>query len=400
MEQTGSSYSLTAASTISASSLETISLTAESGVIITSAGINLAGEVLIEGDIATTGNITGGAGTTITSIFNGNLTILGSLDVNGSTTLNGGTGYNFTAAGTGDISQPPTPPTPPTIAPITSVSPTPAGTAITSIPAEIKPLIQKINVLAIWENASKLVRNGQALQTIVTTFPTYEPCPEHEEFSFPLIQGYTPIQTEGQATYEGSGGAGNPNTTVPLPNTDPGANNTILPPPDPTNNVVANGFNFAAFRCQLINHEGYSTKSYRDSTGISGGIGHFMRIDELLIYPIGTSITVSQINQWFSEDSITAIAGAQRLLGLNVWGILTDIRQRAVADLCFNMGEQSLSKFKQFLRYMKTGDYTAAGNSLIDSIWFKQVKRRGPNILTMITQNVDPTGCALKFPSK
>ncbi len=57
------------------------------------------------------------------------------------------------------------------------------------------------------------------------------------------------------------------------------------------------------------------------------------------------------------------------------------------------MGEHGLSKFKKFLTAMKAFDYNAAGDALRDSAWFTQVGRRGPRIITMIVQNVDPNGC-------
>jgi hypothetical protein len=48
---------------------------------------------------------------------------------------------------------------------------------------------------------------------------------------------------------------------------------------------------------------------------------------------------------------------------------------------------------------MKVGNYSVAGKALQDSKWYTQVGRRGPNIISMITQNIDPNGCDKKFPT-
>lgn len=275
-----------------------------------------------------------------------------------------------------------------------------ASDASSATPAEVKPLVQKINILAGWEDPeSKFKRLSESFLTTVGTLPTYEPCPEHETFTFNSTSGYSPTQTEGQKTYKGSGGAGNDATTPPVTNTDPGANNTNLPPTPAEQSALSKEFNMNAYRCQLINHEGYKKVSYRDSTGVSGGIGHFMRTNELPIYPIGTAITTEQIETWFSQDSVISVAGAQRLLTTDTWGKLTDIRKRACADLCYNLGEGGLSKFTRFLASMKAGDYNAAGDSLRNSKWFTQVARRGQNIVNMVVNNIDPNGCDKKFPS-
>ena len=62
------------------------------------------------------------------------------------------------------------------------------------------------------------------------------------------------------------------------------------------------------------------------------------------------------------------------------------------------MGKGRLSKFVRFLAGMKSGNWELAGQSLRDSKWFTQVGRRGPNIIAMVVQNIDPNGCDKKFP--
>lgn len=290
----------------------------------------------------------------------------------------------------------------PTASPTSPSSATDPDIAIESMIAEIKQLVEKINILATWsEPTSKFKRNAESLQTTISSLPTYEPCAEHEQFSFKTINGYAPAQTQASKTYEGSGGAGNDAATSPVQNTTPGANNTDIPPTSANTSVLSKDFNMSAYECQLKYHEGVKYTSYIDSVGLpTGGIGHLLRQNEISLYPVPTPISEEQVSTWFQQDAQISIIGAQRLLGIDVWGDLSDVRKRACADLCYNLGETKLSKFVKFISAMKSGKYNIAGESLRNSKWFTQVGRRGPNIITMIVNDVDPTNCGVKYPNK
>ncbi len=265
-----------------------------------------------------------------------------------------------------------------------------AGSAAT---AEIKPMNDKLNILATWQDpASKFKRNSKSLQTIVSRFPTYEPCPEHETFTTASVVGFKPIITTDDKTYEGSGAAGNSATTSPAPAVNPGANNTMIQGDPVGDSAVSKDVNTKALRYQLIIHEGLVTKSYTDSVGLlTGGIGHLLRANEVSQYPLGTPISETQIESWYIQDSVSAIKIAQELLG-DPWGDLSDIRKRACTDLAYNLGKGRLGQFVNFLAAMKALNYNKAGQELRSSKWFGQVGKRGPNIITMIVHNIDPTG--------
>ncbi len=380
--QTSADYNLNTTANLNFLSATNINLTAADNILSQSALFD------INGPSALTANVT----------IDGQLNVNTNLQVVENTILNNGWGTNFTSLASLNSGTPGSPPIP-----IPPVLPTPAGTAgsaTAATPAEIKPLLEKINILATWkDSSSKFVRNAQSLQTTISQMPTYEPCPEHQQFTFASITGYVPVQTGGQSTYNGSGGAGNSATSSPGTNTDPGANNVILPPPSAANSAVLNGFNLPAYQCQLQIHEAVKYTSYNDSLGLpTGGIGHLLRSDEISLYPVPTAISPDQVSNWFQSDATTSIAGAIRLLTTDVWGNLSDVRQRACADLCYNLGESRFSRFTQFLGNMKAGNYTLAGDNLRASKWFTQVGKRGPDIITMIVQNVDPLGCDIKYP--
>jgi lysozyme len=372
-------------------------------------------------------------GVTGNTIFGDDVGIVGTLTVAGGSTLAGPVSTGGSA---------------PVNPPIDPNSPDPALVAQTAIQAEIKPMVDKINILATWSTISnfpewqpdqnykandivtykgiayiaknsvpftqvfditfwdiyvppdKFKRNAEGVRTTVTRFPTYEPCPEHDNFKLSSITGYTPVKTEGDKTYEGSGAPGNDNATSPPPDTTPGANNTDVQPESSSNSVVSKDFNMPAYECQLKIHEGVKYQSYLDSRNLpTGGIGHLLRTNEISQYPVPSPLSEDQVTTWFNFDAPSSIKGIQDLLGIDTWGNLSDVRKRACADLCYNMGPTRLSKFTNFISAMKVGNYSVAGKALQDSKWYTQVGRRGPNIISMITQNIDPNGCDKKFPT-
>lgn len=264
--------------------------------------------------------------------------------------------------------------------------------------AEVKPLNEKINILATWSDPeSKFKRNSEPLSTTVSRFPTYEPCPEHSNFGLDEISGYAPVKTEGDKTYAGSGSAGSSAKESPPANTDPGANNTVVNPDNTQESSTAKDFNMKAFECQIKIHEGVKNKVYLDTLGLpTAGIGHLLRTNEMM--PVGTPVSDEQISRWFQADSATSIKDAQAFVGMETWAKLSDNRKRAVADLAYNMGGPRLGQFKNLRAAIQKEDWAAAGNSLRNSKWYTQVGRRGPAVTSQLVNGVDPNGCDKKFP--
>lgn len=268
--------------------------------------------------------------------------------------------------------------------------------ALTAGKAEVKPLNSKINVLATFADDDKLVRDSQMLETTVSRFPTFEPCPEHDQFNPRSVSTTKPVLTEADRTYEGSAAPGNDVKQTPPASTEPGAENKEVKSDESAVNAEMKDTDTSALECQLRFHEGYKTKSYNDSEGYpTGGIGHLLREDEKQKYPIGSPIPESQINEWYKQDSATAAKVAQDQFSC-CWNDLSETRKRALIDLSYNLGPKKLAQFKNFKKSMCEKDYTAAAGHLKDSKWYDQVGRRGPNITSMIGNDVDPTGCGKK----
>ena len=63
---------------------------------------------------------------------------------------------------------------------------------------------------------------------------------------------------------------------------------------------------------------------------------------------------------------------------------LDDVRQDAMIDISFNLGQTRLRAFKKALSAMSEGDWDEAANQFMDSRWSEQVGIRAKNLTEMI----------------
>lgn len=296
--------------------------------------------------------------------------------------------FNARPIGSGNPRSPSSPDGAETIIPEAPLSADPAR------PAEVKPVNDKINILATWEDpSSKFKRNRENVKTTASRLPTYEPCPEHIN----VTTSVQPVLSQPDTTYEGSSGAGNTVSSQPPAAVGPGSGNKTILADSAADSSLSKDFNNSAFACQIKYHEGVKYESYRDGDLISAGVGHLLRTNELALYPLGSPVSKEQVEIWLEEDTKISIKIAKTLCK-DSWGELSDIRKRAVVDLAYNLGQPRLSRFTKFLEAMNSKNFDRAALELKNSKWYTQVGRRGPNITTMISQSVDPLGCDKKFP--
>jgi lysozyme len=69
---------------------------------------------------------------------------------------------------------------------------------------------------------------------------------------------------------------------------------------------------------------------------------------------------------------------------------LDDVRQRVLANMCFNMGIGKLLGFKNFLVAVQAKDWTKAVAEMKNSAWFKQVGQRAVRLASMMESGNDP----------
>jgi len=66
------------------------------------------------------------------------------------------------------------------------------------------------------------------------------------------------------------------------------------------------------------------------------------------------------------------------------WRGLDGVRQRVLANMCFNLGYPRLSKFVKFIAAMQKGDWKTAGEEMMDSKWATQVGDRAVRLQQMV----------------
>lgn len=62
------------------------------------------------------------------------------------------------------------------------------------------------------------------------------------------------------------------------------------------------------------------------------------------------------------------------------WSTMSEPRQCALANMCFNMGFSRLLGFRQMLNALQTGDYMEASKQSLDSDWAREVGDRAHRI--------------------
>jgi lysozyme len=64
--------------------------------------------------------------------------------------------------------------------------------------------------------------------------------------------------------------------------------------------------------------------------------------------------------------------------------------QGVLVEMNFNLGKQGLSKFKNFLNYIKKKRWRRAANEMLDSLWAKQVGQRAKTLSKIISSQSNP----------
>ena len=125
---------------------------------------------------------------------------------------------------------------------------------------------------------------------------------------------------------------------------------------------------------------------YLDSKGIPTiGVGHNCQASPLpadWVQPL----TDAQIDQLLNHDLTVTFAGLD--LHLAWWRSLDEVRQRCIANMCFNMGIHTLLEFKNSLRFLQVGEYQHAASNFRQSKWFQQVGNRAVRICDAIETGI------------
>jgi lysozyme len=119
----------------------------------------------------------------------------------------------------------------------------------------------------------------------------------------------------------------------------------------------------------------------------TAGVGHNLDASPL---PAGWTFPLSddQVNQLLNHDLTVTFAALD--LHLPWWRKLDEVRQRVIANMCFNMGIFKLLGFHHMLADAQSGDYDAAADEMLASAWAKEVHARANRLSDAMRSGVMP----------
>jgi lysozyme len=119
------------------------------------------------------------------------------------------------------------------------------------------------------------------------------------------------------------------------------------------------------------------------------GIGHNLNASPL---PAGfvPPLSQDQMNQLLVLDIQTKVINPLNK-NLPWWSSLDSVRQRVLANLCFNMGIGGLLEFKNMLAAVQSENYQGAANELKCSKWYGEVGQRAVRLCQAMETGVMPS---------
>lgn len=130
-------------------------------------------------------------------------------------------------------------------------------------------------------------------------------------------------------------------------------------------------------------HEGVRYEPYKDSLGLwTVGVGHLIGDGKSLPPEWNRTFSEKEVMDLYDKDYEKHKKQAQS----NVPGFskYDSVGQSALIDLTFNMGPGWPKKFPNTSKKLAAGDTEGAAAGLTDSLWYQQVKSRGPTIVDMV----------------
>lgn len=121
---------------------------------------------------------------------------------------------------------------------------------------------------------------------------------------------------------------------------------------------------------ELIDDEGWRSRPYKCSAGHwTIGVGHKMTPSELIGNIREIEWSSDKIFATLRQDLMLAIAGCEMIFGRSRFESFTQDRQRSLANMCFQLGTNGLSKFKRMIHAIFQDDWVQAHNEALDSKW-------------------------------
>lgn len=117
----------------------------------------------------------------------------------------------------------------------------------------------------------------------------------------------------------------------------------------------------------IAEHEGKSLAMYTDTVGVPTiGYGHNLQ----------TPISEHAAKVILADDVKVAIDELDDRM--DWWRDLPDPAQLVLASMVFNLGWPRFSRFKKLIAALEDRDFNEAAAQMEDSLWYQQIKTRGP----------------------
>lgn len=128
---------------------------------------------------------------------------------------------------------------------------------------------------------------------------------------------------------------------------------------------------------QLILHEGLELKSYTCSAGyVTLGVGR--NVEEL-------GITEDEARYLLDNDILRVAKELDNAMPW--WRDMSEVRQRVVVDMVFNLGITRFLNFKNAINAMQEEDWEEAAAQMLDSRWADQVGQRATRLAKAMVED-------------
>ncbi len=125
---------------------------------------------------------------------------------------------------------------------------------------------------------------------------------------------------------------------------------------------------------QLIRHEGFCAKPYKDTVGKTT-IGYGRNLDDV-------GITKKEAEYLLMNDIASAEQAARNLF--HQFDYLNENRKAVLINMAFNMGEKGLGSFGKMRNYISAEDWKSAAKEMLASKWSEQVGNRAKELARMM----------------
>ena len=121
--------------------------------------------------------------------------------------------------------------------------------------------------------------------------------------------------------------------------------------------------------------EGFRNKIYQDTEGFDTiGWGHKVVVGDPFVPD--KEYTEEELQSVFDKDLSRAIAQAKQLMTQNNIDDLPETVQHVLAEMCFQLGQYGVAKFKNMWKCLQEANFVGASYEMLDSRWNKQTPNR------------------------